>query len=174
MRLDQEDGFLPRDLDEPDFKIIKEPVRVRLMLDGEDPVEGELFLLPHSGLREGRERVIDRLLGHDSFLPFRPAAELRLINKQCIVAVWVEDPLDAGQSPGPVDREIQVTCWLARCKAGRERVSGRVRISAPSSRARLADHLNEEEPFLCLLGETEAILVNKRYLQRAMEERSSR
>jgi hypothetical protein len=144
------------DIPEPDLRVNKREVMVRVFLDGKEWCEGSVFLYLSSRVRPGRERMSDLLKEEGGFLAFREEGGTRLLNvgRIHVVAAPAEEEVDElyGLSC-KIDVEIEV--------AGGYRVGGRLFGLLPREGSRTKDLLNLDERFVRLSHGDEVYLINK-------------
>lgn len=148
------------------LKLDKVRVPVELWLEGGLRLAGEFFLLPVVEPSGERQRVIELLLGDDSFIPLHTAGRVRLVNKDRIVMLRADDPEDLGiEGGGATDcREEGAVVEFAGLPRASSSIEGRLRWISPPDRARLLDHVNETEPWLAIERAGEPVLVATRYV----------
>ncbi len=147
------------------WRVPKEKVAVEVLLEGGRTLSGDLFVLPRTGLHEGRERVIDVLGSSDPFLPLATPEGGHLLNKGRIVAIRVPSPTDTGLSgelEGIAREETVLT--LASLPEGDRHWHGVVWIEMPENRRRLLDLLNDDRKFVPLQRQGAWYLLSCRHL----------
>ncbi len=147
------------------WRIPKETVPVEVLLEGGRNLAGNFYVLPRTGLHEGRERVVDLLASPDPFLPLDTPEGGHLLNKGRIVAIRVPGPVDTGLSDDHegLAREDTVLT-LASLPPDERHWHGVVWIEMPESRRRLLDLLNDDRKFIPLERQGGWYLLSCRHL----------
>ncbi len=152
---------------EVQYRIPKVPISIMLVVDGGEHLAGDVHLLPEAGRHDGRERVIDLLLGPDPFLPLTTTAGTVLLSKSRIVLVRTGEIHDAGWNVEDLDGvpEVETELYLAGQPPGSERLMATLRLAMPPGQQRLLDYLNTTAPFLPLLLEDGPALVARSFIR---------
>lgn len=158
-------------LGDAQLRVPKHPVAVTVWLEGGYSLKGDLHVSSEADLHSGRERVIDLLLGEESFLPLTGAGISCLVQKSRIVRVDISGTLDAGlddieEATGLV---ALVEINLVGLPGDPGRVRGEVRIEMPPGRQRLLDYLNEAGDFFPVLTEQGPVLVSRQHVLSASQ-----
>ena len=131
-------------------------IPVRLHLAGSPALEARLFLHRHGP--RGEESVLERLNGHETFLPMRLPDGFRLVARSSIV--WLE----AERGPSQFEEDPDATASPQRMRLAlrsSEAIEGEIRALLPDNRNRLMDFLNQKERFFVLSTENDTAFVNK-------------
>jgi hypothetical protein len=148
----------------PELRLPTQAVHVRVALQGQEAVEGELFVAELA--RSGTQLLDDvaALLDEQApFLPLRLATGVRLYGKQAITWVSLGHQVD---DLALVDRLHRVAITLV----SGETIGGTLFDSSPADRPRVADHINTSTRFVRLWTQSDHYLINKSQILHVSEQ----
>ncbi len=150
------------------YLVPKERLTVRLLLRSKRVCRLELFV-PIRPQRRRPGRILRELLEQPNpFLPGRDRAADRIVIVSRDALVWAQVSKTFDLEMDPLElydykQRVRVELSVGSC------VEGDVYYSAPTPRARLMDHLNGPESFVCLHDNGRLFLINKSYVELVTE-----
>lgn len=150
---------MPLGYGDDQFRVPKQAIEVEVQLEGQVMVHGRMFV-GEASRHAGRERVLDVLTAPEPFVPIASEGGARLLAKNRIVLVRVNDRADAGwEESEATSPQVSVEIRLAGMPPGRDLVTGNMMITMPEGRRRLLDFVNDAGPFLALWEPDAALIV---------------
>lgn len=148
-----------------ELRVPKRRVGIEVVLPGGAARRVVVFLAEAAAEHAGPERVADLLNGAAEFFPVldEEAGGVAFLHRASVAIVRFPRELDADDGEAltlPTEHEVELGL------ADGTVVRGLVSYVRPPDRARLVDVLNEPAPFLRLLEDGGAALVNKRHVAR--------
>lgn len=146
-----------------DLKVPKRRAPVELLLHDGSARQVTVFLAEFASTHSGPERLSDLLNGRDEFVPALDVAtdQMTFVGRQSIAAARVAPEWEADEAlAGGHDEELEIVL------ATGVTLRGRVSILMPPERSRLLDYLNDAQPFIRLVEESQVALVHKRHVAR--------
>lgn len=139
------------------YRIEKRRCPVTVVLAGGEVLDGEIFLNPTSRFRNEPQGAAEFLNDAEDYFALARGPELAtLVAKGNVISLEASADYDAGLDapPHPVSVEVTLTTGA--------RVTGRIAIETPPSRARLLDFLNSHhDRFLPVATGDRMVLINR-------------
>jgi hypothetical protein len=147
-----------------DYRVPMRELSVRLALAANAPAEYVIFLSP-SSRASGMESVSEYLAGDRRFLPMVGGGSPRIVNRDQIV--WLE--VDNYQEHEQVSDTTIIQKMIILEMSDGTRIEGSIDINRPPDRSRLSDVLNDRsETFLRLSSDRMSIFANKNFVRIAL------
>lgn len=155
---------MPQMEQKPELRLPTQAVHVRVALQGQGAVEGELFVTEtgHSG-GQLLDDVAALLDDNAPFLPLRVASGVRLYGKHAVTWISLGHQVD---DLALYDRLHRVDITLV----SGETIAGTLFDSSPSDYPRVADHLNAPSRFVRLWTQSDHYLINKSQILHVSEQ----
>jgi len=140
------------------FQVPQRRVRVRVLIDGGQRLEGVMYA-PESSPAGSAGRLSDRL--NDRKAPFVPVTcdeQSYLLNKRSVLVVELDVDEGAIEVPeGAGGSRPAVLLWMS----DGVQLSGELPYEMPPERRRLLDYLNESPQFVPLVVDGQVLLINR-------------
>lgn len=138
-------------------------VSVRILLPGQDPVEGFVSLDPSAERHQGPQTLLERLNRGDRVLPVLRGGErdVLLVNPLDVEVVEALANVPAELVVPPTYLVTHEERVRVRFMSGRM-VEGTLRFELPNELNRVSDFMNADDDFFSLAGPHGILLVNKR------------